>query len=84
MKNMIKIECPQELLLGLHLNAEGFAAYIKEQAAIGLFKEGKISSGTAASWLGVERVEFLHKAFNAGATLLEDSADDLARETSLL
>lgn len=84
MKNVIEIDCPTELLLGLHLNAEGFADYLKRQAAISLFKEGKLSSGTAASWLGIPRVEFLQLAFEAGAVLLENSADDLARETSLL
>jgi hypothetical protein len=53
MKRIIEIDCPPELLLGLHLNAEGFADYLKRQAAISLFKEGKLSSGTAASWLGI-------------------------------
>jgi len=84
MRNTITIECPPELLLGLHLNAEGFADYLKKQAAIGLFKEGKLSSGTAATWLGIERIDFLRMAFDAGASLLEDSADDFARETALL
>ncbi len=84
MKNTIEIDCPPELLLGLHLKAEGFADYIKRQAAISLFKEGKISSGTAAAWLGISRVEFQITAFNAGASLLDDSADDFARESELL
>jgi len=84
MQHTIHIDCPPELLLGLHLNAEGFAEYLKKQAAISLFKEGKISSGIAASWLGIERVAFLRLAFEAGAILLDDTADDLARETALL
>jgi len=84
MKHTIEIDCPPELLISLHLNAEGFAEYVKQQTAISLFKEGKLSSGTAASWLHIGRVEFLHLAFNAGAVLLEDSNDDLARETALL
>ena len=84
MQHTIHIDCPSELLLSLHLNAEGFAEYLKRQAAISLFKEGKISSGIAASWLGIGRVAFLRLAFDAGATLLDDTADDLARETALL
>ncbi len=84
MQHTIHIDCPSELLLSLHLNAEGFAEYLKRQAAISLFKEGKISSGIAASWLGIERVAFLRLAFEASATLLDDTADDLARETALL
>ena len=84
MQKTVTIDCPPEILLGLHLNAEGFADYLKRQAAINLFKEGKLSSGTAATWLGVSRVAFLHIAFDAGAILLENTADDFARETALL
>ncbi|MCX7086074.1 MAG: UPF0175 family protein [Methylococcales bacterium] len=84
MQQTVTIDCPPEILIGLHLNAEGFADYLKKQAAINLFKEGKLSSGTAASWLGMERVAFLHIAFAAGAILLEDTSDDFARETALL
>ena len=84
MQQTITIDCPPEILLSLHLNAEGFADYIKEQAAINLFKEGKLSSGTAALWLGISRVAFLRLAFDAGAILLEDSVEDIARETALL
>ena len=84
MQHTVTIDCPPEILLGLHLNAEGFAEYLKKQAAINLFKEGKLSSGTAAAWLGIGRVAFLQMAFAAGASLLEDTADDLARETALL
>ena len=84
MQQTITIDCPPEILLSLHLNAERFADYIKEQAAINLYIEGKLSSGSAAVWLGISRVAFLRLAFDAGAFLLEDSVDDFARETALL
>ena len=84
MNRIIEIDCPPELLIGLHLNAERFADYLKRQAAISLFKEGRISSGTAASWLDIPRAAFLRMAWDAGAVLLEDSSDDFERETALL
>ncbi len=84
MQSTVTIDCPPELLMGIHLNAEGFAEYLKKQAAISLFKEGKLSSGSAASWLGIGRVAFLRIAFDAGASLLEDGKDDFLRETALL
>ena len=84
MKRTIEIDCPPELLIGLHLNAEDMADYIKRQAAINLFKEGRLSSGSAAAWLGIPRVAFLRLAWDAGAVLLEDSQDDFDRERSLL
>lgn len=84
MKQTIQIDCPAEILLNIHLNAESFAEYLKRQAAISLFKEGKLSSGTAAAWLEMPRAEFLYLAMQAGATLLDDSTDDYNRETALL
>ncbi len=84
MKNTIEIECPPEVLISLHSDAQSFAELMKWQTAIHLFKEHKMSSGTAATWLGVERAKFLYKAMEAGAVLLEDCEDDFQREMSLL
>lgn len=85
MQNIIKIDCPPEILLGLHLDANQFAEMVKLETAIALFREGKLSSGMAARWLKMPRVYFLLKAMQeGGATLLEDSDDDFSRETALL
>jgi len=64
MKNILEINYPQEILLGLHLDTEQFATLIKTETAIALFREGKISSGMAARWLEIPRVVFLLKAMN--------------------
>jgi len=85
MQNTVEIVCPPEILLGLHLDAGQFAALIQEEAALALFREGRLSSGMAASWLGVPRVHFLLKAMQSGgASLLENNDDEFIRETSLL
>ncbi len=84
MENIIQIKCPEELLLGLHLNADDFADVIKLEAAINLFKNGKISSGLASKWLNIPRTTFLMKAMDEGARLLDNSSDDFKRETSQL
>ena len=85
MQNTIEIECPQEMLLGLHLDADQFADLVKNEAAIALFREGRLSSGMAARWLGVPRAHFLLKAMQTGgANLLENNEDDFLRETSLM
>ncbi|WP_295434381.1 UPF0175 family protein [uncultured Thiodictyon sp.] len=85
MQSTIEIECPQEILLGLQMNTRQFAALVKEEAALALFREGRLSSGMAASWLGIPRVLFLLKAMRVGgASLLEDTEEDFRRETSLL
>ncbi len=85
MQNTIEIECPREILLGLHLDAAQFADLVKEETAIALFREGRLSSGMASSWLGIPRAHFLLKAMRTGgANLLENNEDDFLRETSLL
>ncbi|NLV46432.1 MAG: UPF0175 family protein [Candidatus Hydrogenedentes bacterium] len=85
MNKSIQIQCPQEILLGLHLDAEQFSSLVAEAAALSLFREGKLSSGMAARWLGMPRAHFLLKAMREGnASLLEDNEDDFNRETSLL
>lgn len=71
--------------MGIHLNAEDYEkSSEKKQAAIRLFKEGKLSSGATAKWLTISRVAFLRMAFEAGAILLVGSREDLRRETALL
>lgn len=84
MKNTIQIDCPSELLISLHADAEQFTELMKLQTAIYLFKEHKLSSAIAAGWLKMERANFLQKAMEAGAVLLDDNDDDFRRETSLL
>jgi hypothetical protein len=85
MKQVIEIDCPPEILMGLHLDAKRFADLVKLQSATALFREGKLSSGMAARWCGLPRVHFLLQAMQLGeARLLDDNEDDFARETALL
>ena len=84
MQSTILVTCPQEILLGLHMDEQQFATLLKEQSAMTLFKEGRLSSGMAASWLGVPRIYFLLKAMQEGTPLLENTQDDFRRETALL
>lgn len=85
MQSTIAIDCPQEILLGLHMDTSQFAELVKEEVALALFREGRLSSGMAARWLAVPRTCFLLDAMRkGGAALLEDTEDDFRRETSLL
>ncbi len=84
MRNIVEIDYPPELLIALRVNAEQFADRVKWEAAIGLFRDGAISSGIAASWLRIPRAVFLIDAMRRGASLLEDSKDDFRRESTQL
>ena len=83
MQNVLRIQCPVELLLELHTTAEAFSELMKTYVAFALFKEGKISSGMAAQWLNMPRMTFLLNAMERGVELLDDSEDDLRREMAL-
>lgn len=83
MQNVIEIECPAELLIGLNTNAEDMAQLVRREAALGLFRDGRISSGMASRWLGIPRVTFLLDAMRQGAVLLDNSEDDFRRESQL-
>jgi hypothetical protein len=83
MQNVIEIECPTELLIGLNTNAEDMAELVRREAALGLFRDGRISSGMASRWLGIPRVTFLMDAMRLGIALLDDSEDDFRRESQL-
>lgn len=73
MQNIIEIECPPELLIGLNTNAENMAQLVRREAALGLFRDGRIPSGMASRWLGIPRVTFLMDAMRQGIVLLDDS-----------
>ena len=79
----VRVPCPPEVLLELHMSPEEFAELVKEKAALALFREGRLSSGLAARWVGQPRALFLLKAMAQGASLLDQGQTDYERETAL-
>jgi len=84
MSTSLEIDFPPEVLLELHVTPEELVQLLKQKSALALFREGRISSGLAARWLGLPRVQFLLQAMTEGAVLGEDSADEARREAALL
>ena len=66
MLNTIQVECPSEILIGSHMDADDFSSFMKLRTAIALFGEGKLSSGMAVRWVGMPRVHFLLMAMQEG------------------
>jgi predicted HTH domain antitoxin len=56
---MIKIEYPEYLANSLRLNKKDFEHEIKTGSLVKLYELGKVSSGVAASVLGLTRIDFL-------------------------
>jgi len=50
---------------------------------LAFFREGKLSSGLAAKWVGEPRAAFLLKAMAQGARLLDQGDIDYRRESAL-
>ena len=57
---------------------------LEDATALALYREGRLSSGLAAKWIGEPRVSFLLRASAAGIPLLDDSLADFERERALL
>ena len=79
----VSVRCPSEVLLELHVSEEELAELLKEKAALVLFREGRLSSGLVARWVGQPRALFLMKAMSQGARLLDQGQIDYDRESAL-
>ena len=70
MSTSLEIDFPPEVLLELHLTPEELARLLKQKCALAFFREGRLSSGLAARWIGMPRVQFLLQAMAEGGSLL--------------
>ena len=80
MHTTAELDFPEEILASTQLSAERLVERAKLETALALYREGRLSSGLAAKWLGESRAGFLHRAFAAGIPLLDNSQDDFERE----
>jgi predicted HTH domain antitoxin len=73
-----KIHLEMELPEGLVDTAleEELRKSFREETALRLFREGKISSGFAAHLIGIPRVQFLHLLRQRGIPFIQYTAED--------
>ena len=78
------MEFPADVLASTQMSAERLAARAVLETALALYRDGQLSSGIAAKWVGESRMSFLIRASAAGIPLLDDTVDDFERERGIL
>jgi len=68
----LQVDFPQELAFLLHMNEVEFSYEIKKIALIKLYELGKISSGKAASLLGITKIAFIDILNQYQVSIFED------------
>lgn len=71
------VNYPEKLPDALQQSAEQFEREAKMAMAVKLYEMKRISSGTAATLVGVERVEFLLDLHRYGVAAIDLTADEL-------
>lgn len=80
MKDIINVGYPKSLANTLKLSEKDFEAEIKASALVKLFELGKISSGVAASVLGLSRLDFIDLLAKYKVSVFALDVDDLSNE----
>lgn len=76
----LNLELPEEILLVIDTDRERIAAELRMVAAVKLFELGRLSCGAAAELAGLPKPLFLSRLGQYGATALDHSAEELARD----
>ena len=81
---MLKItfECPDDILKTLSETPEQFAEQGRMLIAVKLFELGRLSSGQAARFAGLERVVFLDTLKSYQVSPINLTAEELAKDIS--
>ncbi|MDD5321589.1 MAG: UPF0175 family protein [Methylococcales bacterium] len=67
----------------MNLHTASIANQGRFESALKLFEQGRISSGKAGQLCGMERVEFLLAAGQAGVPLVDLSAEEISEEFAM-
>ncbi|MBN1886744.1 MAG: UPF0175 family protein [Thermoflexales bacterium] len=78
----VSLEWPRDLLGALDVPEARLQARLWELIAIGLFREGHVSSGKCAELLGISKVEFVRLLDRHGVCYFTESAEELVSEVT--
>jgi predicted HTH domain antitoxin len=78
----IEVELPRDLLIGLNVPPTEIGQRAREWLALELFREGHISAGKAAEWLGLSKSQFIDLLDQRAIPYLDLSQVELAEDVA--
>jgi predicted HTH domain antitoxin len=76
MSQVLEIEVPDEVLLGLQKDARHFAAEMRVAAAIKWYEIGQLTQAKAAEVAGLSRAAFINELSRYGVTPFQESGEE--------
>ena len=80
----VALDLPRDLIGALDVPQTGLAARLTQLIALGLLREGRISSGKAAELLGISKPDFVSLLAQHGISYFTESPDELAADVAIL
>ena len=77
MSQILKIEVPDDVLLGLQKEPQQLAAEMRTAAAVKWYEMGVLSQGKAAEVAGLSRAAFIVELGRFGVSPFQETAEDI-------
>jgi predicted HTH domain antitoxin len=84
MSQILEIELPDELLLGLQKEPKQLAAEMRIAAAVKWYEMGALSQGRAAELAGLSRAGFIAELSRFGVSPFQETAEEILESVKAL